>query len=127
LPNLGPASPSPLVGSLQTFQRQEATVRSNTRSAVIVIGAEDPSEATLAEAARYDEIFVLARTIPDPRDRWVVDDERAEAAARARLARVLAGLRARGVRAAGAIGDEDAASARDDVRAAFPAAVALSN
>jgi hypothetical protein len=57
----------------------------------------------------------------------VVDEERAEAAARARLARVLAALRARGVRAAGAIGDEDAASARDDVRAAFPAAVALSN
>ena len=112
---------------MQTFQRQEATVKSNTRSAVIVIGADDPSEATLAEAARYDEVFVLARTIPDPSDRWVVDDERAEAAARARLARVLAGLRARGVRAAGALGDEDAASARDDARAAFPAAVAISN
>ena len=97
---------------------------SNPR-AIIVIGAEEPSEATLAEAKRYEEVFVIARTVPDPRDRWVVDDDRAEAAARVRLARVLTRLRGRGVRALGAIGDEDAASARDDGRAAFPAAVAI--
>ena len=98
----------------------------NGQRAIMVIGAEEPEEDVLAEAAGYDEVFVLARTVPDARDRWVVDDDRAEAAARGRLARVLAGLRGRGVRAVGAIGDEDAGAARDDARAAFGPAVAIS-
>ena len=98
---------------------------SDTQRAIIVIGAEEPSESTLRTAERYDEVFVVARAVPDRRDRWVVDDERAEAAARARLARVVTLLRGRGVRALGAIGDEDAASARGDARAAFPAAAAI--
>jgi len=63
--------------------------------------------------------------VPDPGDRWVVDDDRAEVAARRRLVRAVARLRGRGVRAVGAIGDEDAGSAREDARAAFPTAVAL--
>jgi hypothetical protein len=96
-----------------------------TQRAILVIGAEEPSEATLAEAERYDEVFVVVRAVPDRGDRWVVDDDRAEAVARGRLARVLARLRDRGVRARGAIGDADAASARDDARAAFPSAVAI--
>jgi hypothetical protein len=98
---------------------------SNPHRAIVVIGADEPTEATLAEAEQYEEVFVIARTVPDRGDRWVVDDDRAEAAARRRLARVLTRLRAHGVRALGAVGDEDAAAARDDARAAFPAAAAI--
>jgi DNA-binding LacI/PurR family transcriptional regulator len=98
---------------------------SDPHRAIIVIGAEEPTEALLAEAERYEEVFVVARRVPDPSDRWVVDDDRAEAAARGRLARAVARLRGRGVRAVGAIGDQDLRSAREDARAAFPTAVAL--
>jgi len=75
---------------------------SDPHRAIIVIGAEEPTEALLSEAERYEEVFVVARRVPDPGDRWVVDDDRAEAAARGRLARAVARLRGRGVRAVGA-------------------------
>lgn len=93
--------------------------------AVIVIGAEDAAEATLAEAERYDEVFVLARAVPDTHDRWVIDGDRAEHAARARLARALTRLRAHGVRALGAVTDAPALAAGDDARALFPATEAI--
>ena len=90
--------------------------------AIIVIGGDEPSESTFAEAEQYEEVFVIARAIPDPCERFVIDDERARAAARARLMHTLARLRAHGVRAHGAIGDESARAARSDAEAMFPAA-----
>lgn len=99
---------------------------SHAHRAIIVIGAEEVTEATLAEAEHYDEVLVIARAVPDASDRWVVDGDRAETAARDRLARVLARLRARGVRAFGALGDENAAAARADASARFPAEAILS-
>lgn len=100
-------------------------MNSSLHRAIIVIGAEDPAEAILAAAERYDEVFVLARAVPDASDRWVVDGDRAEDAARARLARTLARLRGHGVRALGAVTDADAVAARADARALFPAAEAV--
>ena len=32
-----------------------------------MIGDEDPAEATFEEAERYDEVFVIARAVADPR------------------------------------------------------------
>lgn len=93
--------------------------------AIIVVGAEEPTEAVLTDAAQYDEVFVLARAVPHAGDRWVIDGDRAETAASGRLARALARLRAHGVRAFGAIGDENEAAARHDARALFPAAEAI--
>jgi hypothetical protein len=93
--------------------------------AIIVIGRQDPTEATFAEAQQYEEVFVLARAFPDPSDRWVIDGARADAAARGRLARTVARLRAHGIRVLGAVGDENAGAARDDARALFPAAQAI--
>jgi hypothetical protein len=93
--------------------------------AIIVIGAEEPAEATLVKAEQYDEVVVIARAVPDVRDRWVIDGDRAAAAARARLIRTLTRLRARGVRVLGAIGDPNATAARKDAHAIFPAAEAI--
>lgn len=100
-------------------------MNSSLHRAIIVVGGEDPAEATLAEAERYDEVFVLARAVPDAHDRWVIDDDRAEDVARARLARTLARLRAQSVRALGAVTDAPVVAARADARALFPAAEAI--
>lgn len=97
---------------------------SHLHRAILVIGAEEPAEAILTDAQQYDEVLVIARAVPDAGDRWVIDGDRAETAARDRLSHVLARLRTCGVRAFGAIGDESAAAARDDARALFPAAEA---
>ena len=100
-------------------------MNSNSHRAIIVIGHEHPAEATFDEAERYDEVFVIARAVPDPRDRWLVDDDRNRARALTRLTRALARLRAHGVRTFGAVGDENAAAARNDACALFPAAEAI--
>jgi hypothetical protein len=97
----------------------------NRHRAIIVIGRDDPTEATLMEAQRYDEVFVIARAVADPNDRWLIDDDRNDARANARLTRALARLRAHGVRALGTLGDEDAAAARTDARALFSGAQAI--
>jgi hypothetical protein len=96
-----------------------------SHQAIVVIGAEEPAEATLVEAEQYDEVFVLARAVPDAGDRWIIDGDRAAAAAHARLVRALTRLRAHGVRVFGAIGDPNATAARNDARALFPAAEAI--
>jgi len=96
---------------------------SNLHRAIIVIGREEPAESTFVEAEQYGEVFVIARAVPDPRERFVIDDGRAHAAARARLTHALARLRAHGVRAFGAVGDENAAAARRDAQALFLDAV----
>lgn len=95
---------------------------SHLQRAIIVFGGEDAGEATLAAAERYDEVFIIARALPDANDHRVINGDRAENAARGRLTRALARLRAHGVRALGMIGDENAAAARADVRALFPTA-----
>ena len=97
-------------------------MNNSPHQAIIMIGAKEPAEATLAEAEQYDEVFVIARAVPDASDRWVIDGDRAAAAARARLVRTLARLRAHGVSVLGAIGDPNATAARNDARALFPAA-----
>jgi len=45
--------------------------------AIIVIGAEEPAEATLVEAEQYDEVVVIARAVPDVSGRWVIDGDHA--------------------------------------------------
>ena len=97
----------------------------NPHRAIIVIGGEDPADAMLMDVQRYDEVFVLARAVVDPDDRWLIDDDRNHARAHARLTRALARLRTVGVRAFGMVGDENAAAARNDARAIFPAAEAI--
>jgi hypothetical protein len=97
----------------------------NAHRAIIVMGGEDPAEAAFVEAQRYDEVFVIARAVADPHERWLIDDDRNHARAQARLARALARLRAHGVRALGAIGDENAAAAQSDARALFAGAEAM--
>ena len=100
-------------------------MNSSSHRAIIVIGDEDPAEATFEEAERYDEVFVIARAVADPSDRWLIDDNRNQARALARLTRALARLRAHGVRAFGTVGDENAGAAQSDARALFPAAEAI--
>ena len=98
---------------------------SNPHRAIMVIGNEDPPEAVFREAEQYDEVFVIARAVAMPGDRWVIDGDAARSVARARLQRALRRLRSLGVRALGAVGDENAAAARSDARAVFPAATVL--
>ncbi|HET8651802.1 MAG TPA: hypothetical protein VFM13_04425 [Gaiellaceae bacterium] len=93
--------------------------------AIVVVGREGPAEDTLRAAGRYDEVFVIAPALPDPRERFVVDEDRAYEAAHGRVRDVVGRLRARGVRAFGAVGDENVAAARRDARALFPAAQAI--
>jgi hypothetical protein len=93
--------------------------------AIMIIGGEEPADATYEQADHFDELFVVARAIPEETSRWVVDDERSAAAARERLRRTLARLRARGVRASGTVGDANAARACADARALFSAAAVL--
>ena len=100
-------------------------MNSNTHRAIMVIGSEDPAEAVFREAARYDEVFVIARAVAPSSDRWVIDEDGARSLARARLRRTLARLRLRGVCALGAVGDENAAAARNDARTLFPAGAIL--
>jgi hypothetical protein len=107
---------------MRNVHEEEISMIGTTRRAVIIIGPEDPSDATLEQAEQFEEVFVVARTVPDAADRWVIDDDRSLASGRARLDRALARLRARGVRAFGALGDESASAARADARMLFPAA-----
>ena len=100
-------------------------MRSKPRRAIIVIGAEEPAEALLVDAERYDEVFVIARAVPDAGDRWVIDGRAVERAASGRLARVVARLKAHGVRAFGTVGDENARAAGEDAHALFPSAAIL--
>ena len=97
----------------------------NSHRAVLVVGREAPSEATLAEAEQYDEVLVIVRAVPDPRERWVIDDDRARDEARARLGTIVDELRGRGIHALGGVGDASATAARDDALARFPAAHTL--
>lgn len=88
--------------------------------AILIIGSSDPSDAALAEAERYAEVYVLARAVPDGASPYVIDTGRAEANAKRRLRRVAAHLRARGSRARGLVGDPDRGAARRDALALFP-------
>lgn len=96
-------------------------MNTSSHQAILVIGPEDPVEATWEEVERYDEVFVLARAVNDAHAGWLVDDDRNRASARRRLERTLARLRAHGVRAVGVVGDADARAAEADARALFPA------
>jgi hypothetical protein len=96
-------------------------VNSSSHRAILVIGHEEPTEATFEELERYDEVFVVARAVHDASERWVIDDDRDRASAGGRLKRTIGRLRARGVRAVGVVGDENAAAARADALALFPA------
>lgn len=91
----------------------------NTRAAILVLGREGPSDETLQTVERFDEVFVVERAVPDPADRYIVDEERAYADARRRLAAVLARLHADAVEATGIVGDPDPESAVRDARAIF--------
>ena len=95
---------------------------SNTRSAILLLGRDGPSDETLQTVERFDEVFVVERAVPDPADRYLVDEDRAYADARRRLATVLARLHADAVEATGIVGDPDPESAVRDARVIFPRA-----
>jgi len=88
--------------------------------AILILGATDPSEAALADAAGYAEVFVLARAVPDGDSPYLIDAGRAEANAERRLRRATTDLRLRGSEASGLVGDPDLEAARRDAVALFP-------
>jgi hypothetical protein len=92
---------------------------------LLILGQEPPRARALRAAEECDEVFVLARIVPDPGSRFVIDEELAARQARDRLARLARRLRARGVRVRGAISDADAAAARQDGEALYPGASVL--
>ena len=93
---------------------------SNTRSAILLLGRDSPSDETLNAVEQFDEVFVVERAVPDPADQYVVDEERAYADATRRLATVLQRLHADAVEATGIVSDPDPESAVRDARAIFP-------
>jgi hypothetical protein len=93
--------------------------------AILILGDADAPDTVLDEARRYGEVFVVARAVPDPASRYVIDDELAHRRARQRLRQVAARLTAGGTRVSGIVGDADARAARRDSRALFPRASAL--
>lgn len=94
-------------------------------TAVLVVGGDEPGKEVVARASRYDEVFVVGSATPARTSRFFVDEERAEASARRRLARVVERLRAEGVVARGAVGDPRPAAARRDALALCPNATAV--
>ena len=90
------------------------------RSAILVLGRDDPSETTLRTVEEFDEVFVVERAVPDPADRYIIDEERAYRDATQRLTAVLTRLRTDDVHATGIVGDPDPTSALADARAFFP-------
>ena len=93
---------------------------SNTRSAILLLGRDGPSDETLQTVEQFDEVFVVERAVPDSTDHYIIDEERAYADASRRLATVLARLHADAVEATGIVGDPDPESAVRDARAIFP-------
>jgi hypothetical protein len=92
---------------------------------LLVLGREPPRASALRAAEKCDEVFVLARIVPDPASRFVIDEGLASREARDRLERIASRLRARGVRVRGAISDADATAARQDGEALYPGASVL--
>jgi hypothetical protein len=92
-----------------------------TRQGILIVGSKLLPTDVLHAARAYDEIFVLARAVPDPKNDLVVDEELARRGARERLAETTAWLRAHGARAvSGAVGDADFIAARRDAAALVP-------
>ena len=76
-------------------------------------------------AGRDAEVLVVAPVLPSPSHYVAVDEAGARADAEARLARVVAGLRAAGLSASGRIGTDEPVQALGDALADFPAAEVL--
>lgn len=95
------------------------------RRVILILGREPLSAETVERAESFDEIVVVERAVPDPGDQYVVDENRAYAQARQRLAAVLARLRSDGVRAQGIVGDQDAGAAARDAHELYPDAEAI--
>ena len=93
--------------------------------AILILGREPPSEQGIELAESFGEIMVIERPVPDPRDQYIVDETRAYAQARERLAEILKRLQADSVRAEGFVGDEDAEAARQDAHELYPDAVVI--
>lgn len=93
--------------------------------AILILGREPPSKQGIEMAESFGEVVVIERPVPDPRDQYVVDETRAYAQARQRLAEILERLRADRVRAEGFVGAEDAAAARQDAHELYPDAVVI--
>jgi len=96
-----------------------------TKRAILVLGGATPSSEVLERAASYGEVFVLARAVPVPGSRLVVDVDAAEAGAGRRLREVTTHLKRRGSRSTGVIGAADRRAASQDARALFPGAAEL--
>jgi hypothetical protein len=93
--------------------------------AILILGREPPSDEGIELAESFGNIVVIERPVPDPRDQYVVDETRAYAQARERLAEILGRLRADRVDAEGFVGDEDAGAARQDAHELYPNAVVI--
>ena len=89
----------------------------HVRRAVLVVGRDTPSEPILEEVETFDEVFVVERAVADPSERWIVDDARADADARARLTALLGRLEHDGAHARGIVGCDDERAAIADAKA----------
>ena len=87
---------------------------------ILILGGSDPSDAALAEAEGYAEVYVLARAVPEDGSQYLIDAGRAEANAQQRLRRVTGHLHTRGRHASGLVGDPDPLAAQRDALALFP-------
>ena len=101
------------------------TTTARAERAILILGESDPSDAALADAERYAEVYVLARAVPDRDSQYLIDAGRAEANAQQRLRRVTAHLRTHGSHTSGLVGDPDPHAARRDALALFPQASVL--
>ena len=97
----------------------------DVRRAVLVVGRDSPSEPVLEQVETFDEVFVVERAVPDPSERWIVDDARAAADARARLTALLGRLEHDGAHARGIVGCDDERSAIADAKAVVSAVDAV--
>ncbi|HVS86321.1 MAG TPA: hypothetical protein VHD91_11885 [Gaiellaceae bacterium] len=123
-------------GAVALFPRMRTSVdapRERVRGRLLVLADADcPAERVchavashLGPAGASSDVLVVAPVLASPLHYLTGEEESETAAAEARLAAVLAGLRLRGLAADGRVGGDDPLQALGDALAAFPAAEAL--
>jgi hypothetical protein len=101
------------------------TIDRPAKTGILILGPEAPVARALRAVEECDEVFILARAVPDPGGHFIVDEELAYGRARERLERVARQLRARGVLVNGVVGDPNEKAALEDAKALRPGASIL--